>query len=677
MRKLVRAILASRLRCVVLAIVAGAALLFAGPSAAQCNFDIDGNGSIDPLTDGLLISRAARGLTGAALTQGALGPGATRDATAILSYYNANKAAWDLDGNGTFDPQTDGLLLIRSLFGMTGPAVTSGALAGTAARTDWNGINAWLANDCGAGSDVALRDAARLLNQATWGPKYSEIFSLAGSPAPQVDNWITLQFAQPRVNHIDWIIARDAATAATSMSDTNESFWRQSLAGPDQLRQRIAFALSQIMVVSNQKDGMDSAWLMSGYYDMLLKNAFGNFRTLLEDITKNPAMARYLDMMCNDRDTTTRVPNENYAREVLQLFTIGTEWLNPDGTRMLDGQSQPIPTYDQTTIQGFAKVFTGWSYSGTLNWCQQPPVTNNTPWYAPVIAFNSHHSFSAKTLLALAPGGTPVGIAAVTSANANAQVDLTTALDNIFNHPNVGPYIGKQLIHFLVTSNPGPAYVSRVAANFADNGNGVRGDMQAVIRAILTDTEARDPVAATQPTFGKLREPAIRFGNLMRSFHATAASGRYSFYTLGDPQGAFNQQPLASPTVFNFFGFDFAPQGPVGTHGLVGPEFEATTSTSIVGTMNSLKNTIFGGWGSGTDAMNIDYAALLGLAAVPGQLVNYLNLVMTSGAMTPTTSTQIATAVALVPQTGPTWQADRWKMALWILSNSPEYSIQR
>ncbi len=561
------------------------------------------------------------------------------------------------------------------MFGMTGPAVTAGALSGTAARTDWNGINAWLANDCGAGSNAALRDAARLLTQATWGPKYSEIFSLAGSPAPQVDNWITQQFAQPRVNHIDWIIARDLATGATSMTDTNESFWRQALTGPDQLRQRVAFALSQIMVVSNQKDGMDNAWLMSGYYDVLLKNAFGNFRTLLEEVTKNPAMALYLDAMCNDRDTATRVPNENYAREVLQLFTIGTVWLNPDGTPMLDAQLHPIPTYDQTTIQGFAKVFTGWAYSGSANWCQYPAT--DLPWYAPVVAYNNHHSYTAKTLLALTPAGTPVSIAPATSLTANAQADLSTGLDNIFTHPNVGPYIGKQLIHFLVTSNPSPAYVGRVAAIFADNGSGVRGDMQAVIRAILTDTEARDPVAAAQPTFGKLREPAIRFGNLMRSFHATAASGRFNFYTLGDPQYGVNQQPLSSPTVFNFFGFDFAPQGAVGSHGLVGPEFEATTSTSIVTTMKNMISAIMNGWGSGTDAMVLDYPALAGIAAVPGQLVNYLNLVMTSGGMTAQTSTQIAAAVALIPQTGTKWQSDRWKMALYILFNSPEYTIQR
>jgi uncharacterized protein (DUF1800 family) len=520
-----------------------------------------------------------------------------------------------------------------------------------------------------------LKDAARLLTQATFGPKYSEIYALAGSPEPQIDNWITNQSSLPRASHVDFINAREAI-GNVSTSDTYESFWSQALGGTDQLRQRVAFALSQIIVVSDQKDALvNLPWAIAGYYDVLAKNAFGNFRTLLEDITKTPGMAIFLDHICNDRDTATRLPNENYAREVLQLFSIGTLWLNQDGTLMLDGQSNPIPTYDQSVIQGFAKVFTGWSYSGTVNWCGYPQT--NAPWYDPLIAFNNHHSYTSKTLLALTPGGQPVVLPAATSQTANAQADLTAALDNIFNHPNVGPYIGKQLIKFLVTSNPSPGYVSRVAAKFANNGSGVRGDMQAVIRAILTDTEARDPAVAAGNTFGKLREPALRFANLMRTFNAAAASGRYNFYSLGDPFYGVNQQPLSSPTVFNFFGFDFSPQGPIAANDLVGPEFEVTTSTAIVATANNMMGAINNGWGSGADQMKLNYGALAGLAANPAALVDYLNLVMTAGAMTPATYTQIASAVALIPRTGTTWQTDRWKMAIYILFNSPEYVIQR
>lgn len=219
-----------------------------------------------------------------------------------------------------------------------------------------------------------------------------------------------------------------------------------------------------------------------------------------------------------------------------------------------------------------------------------------------------------------------------------------------------------------------------MAAKFAkkSHGSGVRGDMQAVIRAVLTDTDARDQAIAQGAGYGKLREPAVRFGNLMRTFHATAVSGRYSFYTLGDPLYGVNQQPLSSPTVFNFYSPDFSPQGAVGANGLVGSFVRGlATSTAIVTTSNNMKNAITGGWGSGADAMVLDYAALAPLAASPDQIVDYLRLVMGNGVMTPTTYTQMVSAVGLIPQTGLNWQADRWKLAIWILFDSPEYVIQR
>jgi uncharacterized protein (DUF1800 family) len=648
----------------------------AGTAFAQCSFDVDNNGQVDALTDGLLILRGGLGLTGTALTQGALGAGATRsDPAAVLSFINANKTTqYDLDGNGSFDAQTDGLLILRYLFGLSGTALTNGAIGTNPSRPDWNAVGGFLLNGCGTGPTAQAKDAARLLTQATWGPKFSEILALATSPAPQGDNWITQQFALPRVNHIDWIIAR-AALGAVSRSDTYDSFWTQALTGNDQLRQRVAYALSQIIVVSDDKDSLvNIPWAIASYFDVLERNAFGNFRTLLEEMTKNPGMAIYLDAMCNDKEAGTRLPNENYAREILQLFSIGTVWLNQDGTPMQDALNNPVPTYDQSVIQDFAKVFTGWSYNGP-NWCGYPATNNG--WYDSIIAFNSHHSISSKTLLSLTPNGANVVLPAQTLATANAQADLTAALDNIFNHPNVGPYIGKQLIKFLVTSNPSPGYVSRVAAKFADNGSGVRGDMRAVIRAVLTDIEARDPTIAQQNSFGKLREPVMRFGNLMRTFHATAASGRIHISSLDDPLYGVNQQPLSSPTVFNFYSFDYSPQGAVGANNLLGPEFEITTSTTIITTANNMGSAIINGWGSGSDKMVLDYPSLATMAAVPNQIVDYLNLVMVNGAMTPTTYTQIAGAVALIPQSGLTWQADRWKLALWILVNSPEYVIQR
>ena len=650
---------------------------FGGSAAAQCIFDIDGNGQVDALTDGMLILRAGLGMTGAALTQGALGPNASRtDPTAILNLVNSNKATqYDLDGSGAFDSATDGTMIMRIMLGLTGDSVTAGATANSSPRADWNSIDLFVQGGCGAGPSAQLKDAARFLTQATWGPTHAEILALASSPPPQVDNWITQQFAQPRVNHLDFINAR-AALGTVSTSDTYQSFWTQALTGPDQLRQCVNYALSQIIVVSDQKDALvNSPWAIAGYYDALAKNSFGNFRTLLEDITKNPGMAIYLDWRCNEGQSAASLPNENYARELMQLFSIGTVWLNQDGTPMLDGSGNPIPTYDQSVVQGFAKVFTGWANAGTY-WCHYP----DTPgWSDPMIPWQGHHSLDSKKLLSLTPPGPNVVLAAQTPATENAQADLTAALDNIFNHPNVAPYIGKQLIKFLVTSNPSSGYVSRVAAKFNDNGSGVRGDLQAVIRAVLTDTEARDLTVALGPTFGKLREPAMRFGNMLRTFHATAASQRIRINDISDPRFGMGQQPLSSPTVFNFYPFDYSPPGPLGSAvpQLLGPEFGITDSTTLVTFSNNMKEVIFAGWISGPDELVLDYASLASLATVPTDIADYLNLVMAGGVMSPTTYAQIVFAVAQVPMTGSSWQSDRWKNAIWILFNSPEYIIQR
>ena len=351
--------------------LAVALCLGADVASAQCNFDVDGNGKVDALTDGLLIARAGFGLAGPSLVQGALGSGATRTSPeAIADFINANRTQYDLDGNGTFDALTDGVMIVRAMFGLSGAAVTSGAIGASAKRGDWIAINAYLANGCvnAPSGALQLKGAARLLTQATWGPTYAEIHAVAASTA---DAWITQQFAQPLVPHVRWIDAK-AAQGFISTADTYESFWTQALTGPDQLRQRVAYALSQIMVVSDQQATLAAfPYSIAGYYDILNRNAFGNFRTLLEEITKSPAMGVYLDMVCNERETDLRAPNENYARELLQLFSIGTVWLNQNGTVLMAEPNQPIPTYNQSVVQGFAKVFTGWSYANPA-WCSAP-----------------------------------------------------------------------------------------------------------------------------------------------------------------------------------------------------------------------------------------------------------------------------------------------------------------
>src|SRR5581483_6023648 len=321
------------------------------------------------------------------------------------------------------------------------------------------------------GGPPTARDAARFLAQATFGPKMSEITALQSKG---FDAWMNEQFALPVTAHVPYLEAVEAA-AGDNFYQTQmmESFWKQSVTGQDQLRQRVSFALIEILVVSFNSNLDSDQYAIASYVDTLNKDAFGNFRQLLEDVTLHPAMGRYLDHLQNDKEdpATGRNPNENYAREILQLFTIGLYKLHPDGSLMLDANGLPIPTYDQTVVEGFAHVFTGWSYGWfpvTENNWKWPSVWKNGHafWVVPMQLWPDHHSTSTKKLL----NGVTL------PAGQTAQKDLKDALDNIFNHPNVGPFIARQLIQRLVTSNPSPGYVYRVAQKFNNNGGGVRGD---------------------------------------------------------------------------------------------------------------------------------------------------------------------------------------------------------
>src|SRR5580693_34303 len=339
---------------------------------------------------------------------------------------------------------------------------------------------------------VGSTDAARFLMQASYGPTApGDVSNIANDPQGYAP-WLAGQYAQPLVSHLAYIDAARAAGETITANQVMESFWKQALGGPDQLRQRLALALSEIMVISDKNsevvpDGM------ANYLDVLERDAFGNFRQLLTDVTLDPTMGSYLNMLTNDKGDPAHGinPNENYARELMQLFSIGLYKLNPDGTLRLDATGLPIPTYDQSVVQGFAQVFTGWTYAGgdhgnTRNFFH---VTPN--WRQPMEPWPDHHAQGPKQLLdgATLPGGqTP-------------QQDLAAALDLIFNHPNVGPFLCRQLIQRLVTSNPSPAYVYRCAQAFANNGHGVRGNMQAVLLAILLDYEARATTFLPQPGY--------------------------------------------------------------------------------------------------------------------------------------------------------------------------------
>jgi uncharacterized protein (DUF1800 family) len=386
-------------------------------------------------------------------------------------------------------------------------------------------------------------------------------------------------------------------------------------------------------------------------------------------VTLHPAMGAYLNMLQNDKEdpATGREPNENYAREVLQLFSIGLYQLNPDGSLKLDASGLPLPTYDQKTIENFAKVFTGWNHAGndqTKAWKWQWPDRN---WRAPLEAWATHHSTGEKVLLN----------GARLPANQTAQKDLKDALDNIFNHPNVGPFITRQLIQRLVTSNPSPGYIYRVANVFNNNGQNVRGDLKAVARAILLDYEARSADVIANQGFGKQREPVLRFTALMRAFNVRSNTGKFRIWNLESPLWGIGQNPLYAPTVFNFFQPSYTHPGTMTEAGLVAPEFQITTETSIIGSSNTLRGIAHRGLTWEQDQLTLDYTSLLPLAVNPGnpgQLLDKLNLLLLANALTSETRTRVLTAINTIAAND---QLGRVKMAVYLILLSPEFAVQR
>lgn len=461
---------------------------------------------------------------------------------------------------------------------------------------------------------------SRFLTQATFGPRQQDIDQLS---ATGYDAWLTNQFNTPATLQLPKLIA-----ASSNPADRNprmEIWWNTVVNGPDQLRQRVAFALSEIFVVSDQSDAVaEEVRGIAYYHDLLAQDAFGNFRTLLEDVTLSPAMGLYLNMQGNQKpDPANNIhADENYAREVMQLFTIGLVQLNQDGTVKTDGQGNPIPTYQQADVSGLARVFTGWSWNSADFF--NGPANNTTQ----MVPFAAYHDTNAKTIV----GGVQI-------AGGDARSELKVALDTLFNHPNVGPFIGRQLIQRLVTSNPSPAYVARVAQVFADNGQGVRGDMRAVVRAILLDTEARSDANVSSASFGKLREPLLMVSHLWRAFNASAANGRYGFWY---PESEIGQAPFSAPSVFNFFNPRYAPAGAIQQAGLVAPEFQRVNAASVTLINNFFSDRIYGHDLGNPSAqpsdimLNLDPLRSLATASDPGPLVDRLNLLLMSGQMSAT-----------------------------------------
>ncbi|MGH8285066.1 MAG: DUF1800 domain-containing protein, partial [Steroidobacteraceae bacterium] len=373
----------------------------------------------------------------------------------------------------------------------------------------------------GAGSDsnppvpqppaISKAEAYRFLNQATFGATNADAQILI---AQGYEAWIDQQIQRPaslELPHVQQAFSTYPPGADfTRLHEDRVDVWlRHALHAPDQLRQRVAFALSEIMVISQLSPLVAYPWGSASYYDLLAQNAFGSFRELMEDVTLHPAMGVYLSMLGNQKPDLARNirPDENYARELMQLFTVGLVELNIDGSVKHDGQGRPIPTYDQAIIEGFAHVYTGWTYSGALNFAvARPTIQNQT---VPMQAYAEQHATGAKRVLTY-PGAALTQI----PAGQSPARDLEDALDNIFNHPNVAPFISKQLIQRLVTSNPSPQYIERAARRFNDDGTGRRGNLAAVVKTILLDSEAR--TAPATATAGKLNEPLLRLTQLWR-----------------------------------------------------------------------------------------------------------------------------------------------------------------
>ncbi|MFN0088532.1 MAG: DUF1800 family protein [Blastocatellia bacterium] len=521
------------------------------------------------------------------------------------------------------------------------------------------------------GGPPTARDAARFLTQATFGPKAAEIPALQ---AKGFDAWLNEQFAKPVSTHIAYL---DVATAGKKVTDLYqqemmESFWKSAVTGDDQLRQRVTFALSQILVVSFNSNLASYEYGVGGYMDALQRNAFGNFRALLEEATLNPAMGRYLDMLQNDKEdpVTGRNPNENFAREILQLFTIGLYKLHPDGSLKLDANGLPIPTYDQEAIKGFAAAFTGWSYgwfpATEQNWLYPKVWDNGTQfWRVPMQPYPNHHSQLAKTLL----DGVTL------PASRTAQQDLKDALDNIFSHPNVGPFISRQLIQRLVTSNPSPGFVYRVAQKFDNNGNGVRGDMKAVIRAILTDYEARSLDVVGNQGFGKMREPILRFAHLLRGFNYACPCGTFPIYWMDSPEYAIGQNPLRSPTVFNFYEPAYSHPGHVASAGLHSPEFQITNETSVIGISTFFHYVVREGFNWERDKpLTPNYSAFNAIAGNVPQLIDQLDLMLTTGGMSQTLRNSLLAEIGKIPSAE---AQKRVTTAVHLILTSPDYVIQK
>jgi uncharacterized protein (DUF1800 family) len=597
---------------------------------------------------------------------------------------------------------------VRVAIGHTGggPADDVGAVA-TPAPTTPPPADPPLVPDpyTGPASDA---DTVRFLEQASWGPTTAEIarvkamgfkayldeqFSLAPTNVAKGSNYPDLTFplddssqqcpttnpADPNYNQA--VCLRDFFT----MYPVQRNFFSNALYGNDQLRQRVAFALHQILVVSANSEVNRPSWMIP-YLQALDRNAFGNYRTLLNEITLTPAMGEFLDMRLSTRTS----PNENFAREVLQLFSVGTDLLNPDGTPQRDAQGNPIPTYTQADVNEFTRVFTGWNFNTAFT----AGITNYRDPMVP--RGGQNHDAGAKTLLngfTIAACSSPNG----TANAACAQSDMTAVMTHLANHPNVGPFLGKQLIQHLVTSNPSPAYVERVARVFNNDCNGLysqgctntRGNLKFVVQAILLDPEARGDVK-TDPNYGKLREPAQYVNGFLRamnvkSFDKTTTSDGVLGQRGGtDFTGTLDQAIFLPPTVFSYYQPGYEVPGTK----ILGPAFGILSTTTTLRRANDINTLVYNGVSATTTptagspdrprGTSIDIANLEALAGNPVDVVNALDALLLHGTMHAQMRTSIITAMnAINDATIATRNQKRARTAVYLVATSSQYDIQR
>ena len=511
-------------------------------------------------------------------------------------------------------------------------------------------------------SDV---DAPRFLTQATFGPTAASIGALQ---AQGYSAWISNQMALPATSHrtatdADFAAYPTANQTAANQQNRQAAWWLISLTAPDQLRQRVAFSLSELFVTSdvasslaNQADGL------ANYYDLLARDAFGNFRTLLNDVTLSPAMGNYLNMLHNAKANPAKgiSADENYAREVQQLFTIGLNELQPDGTLVLDANGLPVPTYDQDEIVQTANALTGWGYHSAA---ANPSFYGAAPDFDdPMMAYQAFHDVTQKTIV----NGT------VIPANQTAPQDLKMVLDALFNHPNTGPFVAAQLIQRLVTSNPSPAYVYRVAQVFANDGTGTRGNLAAVVKAILLDYEARSLTEVNNAGFGKLKEPLLRMTGIYRAFNAASQEGRFPFFNV---QNNLDQAALRSPTVFNFFLPGYVQPGTLASAGLLAPEFQITTASTAISVPNYIYSAIYTPSNPSASTVALDLSALTANASNPASMVSTLSQLLCGNEMSLQTQQMIVSELkSLAPSTTPTALA---QAALYLSATTQDAAIQR